>query len=136
MNTDALGGVPADDAQAVVRVGQAQPGALVREPDRGAEDDALEQTGVRAVVEEPRPEDDGDVVAPGGSRLGPPGPVPHLRHAGHSPRPPLPAPRLETLIKRPSVTGRDSARNTYLRNKVKTAGAKFSIHLHSRHCRT
>ena len=33
--------------------------------DRGAEDDALEQTGVRAVVEEPRPEDDGDVVAPG-----------------------------------------------------------------------
>ncbi len=34
-------------------------------------------------------------------------------------RPPLPAPRLETLIRHPSVTGRDPHRKTYLRNIVK-----------------
>jgi len=34
------------------------------------------------------------------------GPAPHLRCKVMS-RPPLPAPRLETLIKRPSVSGRD-----------------------------
>ena len=35
-------------------------------------------------------------------------------------RPPLPAPRLETLIKRPSVTGRDAFCLYSYRNKVKS----------------
>ena len=39
-------------------------------------------------------------------------PASHLRCKVMS-RPPLPAPRLETLIRHPSVTGRDNPRNTY-----------------------
>src|SRR6478752_3433493 len=42
------------------------------------------------------------IGTPEEARLGPPGPAPHLRCKVMS-RPPLPAPRLETLIKRPSV---------------------------------
>ena len=47
------------------------------------------------------------IGTPEEARLGPPGPAPHLRCKVMS-RPPLPAPRLETLIRRPSVTGRDT----------------------------
>jgi hypothetical protein len=44
-----------------------------------------------------------------GTRLGPPGPSSASPLQGNS-RPPLPAPRLETLIRHPSVTGRDASR--------------------------
>jgi len=40
------------------------------------------------------------------ARLGPPGAKRRISDAAVS-RPPLPAPRLETLIRHPSVTGRD-----------------------------
>jgi hypothetical protein len=56
---------------------------------------------------------------PEAARLGPPGPRIASPMQGHSARPPLPAPRLETLIKRPSVSGRDTPRNISSRNKVK-----------------
>ncbi len=53
----------------------------------------------------------------GTKRLGPPGHDTASPMHG-IPRPPLPAPRLETLIRHPSVTGRDKHRKTYLRNIV------------------
>src|SRR5262249_50430182 len=59
-----------------------------------------------------------NVDAPGASRLGPPGFAAHLRREVIV-RPPLPAPRLETLIRHPSVTGRDLSGIYSYRNKVK-----------------
>jgi len=47
------------------------------------------------------------IGTPEEARLGPPGPAPHLRCKVMS-QPPLPAPRLETLIRHPSATGRDA----------------------------
>jgi len=54
------------------------------------------------------------------SRLGPPGPCKRISAARSFSRPPLPAPRLETLIKRPSVTGRDAFCLYSYRNKVES----------------